>query len=76
MCVAAPGEVVTVRADEAEVIVSGRRRRVSTLLVPDVAVGEFVLISSGMITDRLSEEEARARIGLFDELLEVLDEDA
>jgi hydrogenase maturation factor len=45
-------------------------------LVPDVCAGDFVLVASGMITDRLTEDEARERIGLFDQLLEVLDEDA
>jgi hydrogenase assembly chaperone HypC/HupF len=73
MCVAAPGEVIAVDADGADVVISGRTRRVARLLVPDVAVGEFVLVSSGMIVDRLSAEEARERMGLFDQLLEVLD---
>jgi hydrogenase assembly chaperone HypC/HupF len=73
MCVAAPGEVIAVDADGAVVVIAGRTRRVATLLVPDVAVGEFVLVSSGMIVDRLSAEEARERMGLFDQLLEVLD---
>jgi hydrogenase assembly chaperone HypC/HupF len=73
MCVAAPGEVIAVDADGAGVVISGRTRRVATLLVPDVAVGEFVLVSSGMIVDRLNAEEARERMGLFDQLLEVLD---
>jgi hydrogenase assembly chaperone HypC/HupF len=74
MCVAVPGEVAAVHAGEADVIVSGRPRRVSNLLVPDLRVGEYVLVASGMITDRLSKEEALDRIGLFDQLLEVLDE--
>ena len=76
MCVAVPAEVTAVDADGADVLVSGRPRRVSNLLVPDIRVGEYVLVASGMITDRLTKEEARDRIGLFDRLLEVLDEDA
>jgi hydrogenase expression/formation protein HypC len=74
MCVAAPGKVIALHSDGADVLVSGRTRRVSTLLLPDLRVGEYVLIASGMATDRLSEEEALARIGLFDQLLEVFDE--
>lgn len=76
MCVAVPGQVIAVDEDGAEVVVSGRARRVSSLLVPDLRPGEYVLISAGMITDRLTEDEARDRIGLFDQLLEVLDGDA
>jgi hydrogenase expression/formation protein HypC len=76
MCVAVPGQVVAVDEDGAEVMISGRTRRVSTILVPDIAICEYVLVSSGMITDRLSAEEARDRVNLFDQLLEVLDEGA
>ena len=76
MCVAMPAEVTAVDEEGADVLVSGRARRVSHLLVPDVRAGEYVLVASGMITDRLTEDEARDRVGLFDQLLEVLDEDA
>jgi hydrogenase assembly chaperone HypC/HupF len=66
--------VIEVGPEGALVDVRGRTRSVATLLEPDVAPGDYVLLSGGMIVERLSEEEARERLGLFDSLLEVLDE--
>jgi hydrogenase expression/formation protein HypC len=74
MCLAVPGRVVEVDADGAVVEVRGRSRHAATLLVPDVRPGDYVLLAGGMIVERLSEEEARARLELFASLLEVLDE--
>jgi hydrogenase maturation factor len=42
--------------------------------VPDIRVGEYVIVTGGMIVQRLSKEEAEQRLALFDQLLEVLDE--
>lgn len=35
----------------------GRRRRASTLLAPDLAVGEWVFVAAGTVIDRLEPEE-------------------
>jgi len=59
MCVAFPGQVTEVDADGATVDTEGRRRRASTLLVPDVAVGDWVFVAAGTIVDRLDPEEAQ-----------------
>jgi hydrogenase expression/formation protein HypC len=74
MCVGVPGRVVQLVDEGALVDVRGRRRTVATLLVPEVRPGDYVLLSGGLIVERLSEEEARQRLELFDSLLEVLDE--
>jgi hydrogenase assembly chaperone HypC/HupF len=74
MCVGVPGEVIELVPEGAVVEVRGRRRAAATLLVPDVRPGDHVLLSGGLIVERLSEEEARERLALFDNLLEVLDE--
>lgn len=74
MCVGMPGRVIEVGGESAHVEVHGRVREAATLLVPDVAVGDYVLLSGGMILERLDEEEARERLALFDSLEGVLDE--
>lgn len=74
MCIAIPGKVISLEAKGARVDVRGHIRTASTLFVPEVQVGDHVVISGGMIVDRLDEEEALARLGLFEDLLEVLDE--
>ena len=74
MCVAVPGRVVGIGRKDADVLIGGRNRKASTVLVPEVEVGDWVLVSGGMIVDRLEEEEARERLAIFDELAEVLHE--
>lgn len=76
MCIAIPARVVSVDADGAEVEMRGRRRRVSTILQPDLRPGESVLISNGMIVERLSEDEAAERDEIFAAMLEAIDETA
>ncbi len=60
MCLGFPGRVVDVDAAGALVDVEGRRRRASTLLVPDVAVGDWVYVTAGTIVDRIDPAEAAA----------------
>jgi hydrogenase expression/formation protein HypC len=58
MCLSFPGRVVGVDAAGAIVETDGRRRRASVLLVPDVAIGEWVAVAAGTIVDRLDDREA------------------
>jgi hydrogenase assembly chaperone HypC/HupF len=58
MCIALPGLVVGLDTDLAVVDTDGRRLRVSTLVVPDVAVGDWVTILGGTIVERLEPDEA------------------
>jgi hydrogenase assembly chaperone HypC/HupF len=74
MCIAIPGKVISLEANAARVDVRGHIRTASTLFAPELQVGDHVVISGGMIVDRLDDREALARLGLFEDLLEVLDE--
>lgn len=69
MCVAIPGKVVAINDGEAEIDVLGVRRRAGAMLVPDLAVGDYVLMSAGMIVQVMDESEAEASIALFRELM-------
>jgi hydrogenase assembly chaperone HypC/HupF len=59
MCLDFPGHVTSRDGDVATVDVDGRMRRASTLLMPDVRVGEWVYVAAGTIVDRLSADDAR-----------------
>jgi len=74
MCIAVPGKVISLDAEGARVDVRGHIRTASTLFAPEVQVGDYVVISGGMIVDRLDEKEALDSLSLFEDLLEVLDE--
>jgi hydrogenase assembly chaperone HypC/HupF len=58
MCITAPAQVVDLDAQGAVVDVDGRRRRASTLVIPDVAVGDWVMVGAGTVLRRLDPEEA------------------
>jgi hydrogenase assembly chaperone HypC/HupF len=58
MCLSFPGQVVGLDTSGAVVDTEGRRRRASTLLVPDVAIGDWVAVAAGTIVDRLTPAEA------------------
>jgi hydrogenase assembly chaperone HypC/HupF len=58
MCIAFPGLVVAVDSSGAVVETEGRRRRASTLFLPDIAVGDWVTVAAGTIVERLEPEQA------------------
>ena len=58
MCIAYPGRVVAVDPAGATVEIDGRRRRASTLVLPDVRAGDWVTVAAGTILERLTEQEA------------------
>jgi hydrogenase expression/formation protein HypC len=58
MCVGLPGQVRETRGTMALVDRFGRTAWCSTLVRPDVAVGDWVLVHAGLIVDRISADEA------------------
>ena len=58
MCLSFPGLVLAVDTTGATVETEGRRRRASTLLFPDIAVGDRVVVAAGTIVDRLDTWQA------------------
>ncbi len=58
MCISFPGTVIEVDASGALVETDGRRRRASTLLLPDVCPGDRVVVAAGTIVERLDAWEA------------------
>lgn len=71
MCVGIPGKVISLLEDHlAEVDFGGVRRKVSLLLYPEVAVGDYVLVHVGFAIQRLEEGEALETLKLFREIEE------
>ena len=58
MCLTVPGEIVAIVGDDAVVRIEGRLRRASILPVPDVNVGDRVIVAAGSVMARLEAEEA------------------
>jgi hydrogenase assembly chaperone HypC/HupF len=58
MCLTAPARVLTIDAEGATVLLGGHVRRASTLVVPDVRPGDWVVIAAGTILERIDQAEA------------------
>ena len=69
MCLAIPAEVVEVdpAGDTATVSLDGVRREVSTALLEQVTVGDYVLIHVGFALSILDPTQARETLQLFAE---------
>ena len=69
MCITAPARVLSVDAEGAIVQTAGARRRASTAVIPDVGVGDWVIVGAGTILRRLEPDEARELLRLIDEAM-------
>ncbi|OWT33123.1 hydrogenase [Methanobrevibacter sp. 87.7] len=77
MCIAAPAKVVEL--DKENKLLSadfgGVRQTARYNLLPDVELGDYVLIHAGYAIEKLTEQAAKESLEAWDELLEVLDEE-
>ncbi|MHB0886131.1 MAG: HypC/HybG/HupF family hydrogenase formation chaperone [Bacillota bacterium] len=67
MCLAVPGLVVAVAGEFADIDIRGNRLRAQASLVPDLAVGDYVLVHAGFILNRIDPAEARETLRLIEE---------
>ncbi|MBZ5640306.1 MAG: HypC/HybG/HupF family hydrogenase formation chaperone [Acidobacteriia bacterium] len=68
MCLAIPMELVERSELEGDVELSGVRRKVSLMLLPEAEVGDFLLVHAGYAIGRVNAEEARETMDLLLEL--------
>jgi hydrogenase expression/formation protein HypC len=71
MCLAIPSKVVEIRDKMATIDVSGVRRDVSLLLLPEeAAVGDYVLVHAGFAIQKIDREAAEEAMKLIQEIAE------
>ncbi len=68
MCLAVPGLVLEIRSGQARVDIRGNRLWAQSALVPDLRVGDYVLVHAGFVLNRLDPEEARQTLELVEEV--------
>ena len=68
MCMAIPMKVIEKKADTGKVETGGVYYQANFSLIPEVVVGDYVLIHAGFAIERLDEEEAKKTLDLFDEI--------
>ncbi|MGO0121732.1 HypC/HybG/HupF family hydrogenase formation chaperone [Desulfothermobacter acidiphilus] len=75
MCLGIPGRVVEVHPEEYLAVIEtfGVRQRISTFLLGEVAVGEYVMVHAGYAIEKIDLEEAQERLKLWEEILKHAD---
>lgn len=68
MCLAVPAQLVSCDAEEAVADLHGNRVRISTQLVPEVAVGDWVLVHAGFAIQRLDCQTAEETWAVLEDL--------
>ncbi|MBX7076133.1 MAG: HypC/HybG/HupF family hydrogenase formation chaperone [Methanobacteriaceae archaeon] len=77
MCIAAPAKVVELDKDEKVAFVEfgGVKQRAKIDLMPDIELGDYVLVHAGYAIEKLTEQAAQESLEAWNELLEILDEE-
>jgi len=68
MCLAVPAQVKSCDGNDAVVDLHGNRVRVSTVLVPEVKEGDWVLVHAGFVIQQLSAEDLKETWAVLDDL--------
>ncbi|MCL1974750.1 MAG: HypC/HybG/HupF family hydrogenase formation chaperone [Firmicutes bacterium] len=68
MCLAIAGQVIKTEGETAIVDFDGLSKRASILLLPTIAVGDYVLVHAGFIIQKLEEDYALELIELDKEV--------
>jgi len=72
MCLAIPSKVVAINDKMATIDVSGVRRDISLLLLPEEAVlGDYVLVHAGFAIQKIDREAAEEALKLIEEIEEI-----
>lgn len=76
MCLAVPAQLVERDGDQGIADLHGNRVPVSTMLTPEAAVGEWVLIHAGFAIQRLDRDAAERTWSVLRDLQQRVDDDA
>ena len=65
MCVGVPGKILSIHEQRAEVDITGNRTEADISLVPDVRVGDYVLVHAGYAIQKYDEAEAKETLDMI-----------
>ena len=78
MCLGIPGKIIEIYEKDnlrmARVDFGGVERETCLEYVPEVVVGEYVIVHVGFAINRLSEEEAQATLDMLREIMDLEEE--
>ena len=73
MCLAVPGQIVSIEGPQADVDFGGVLKKVNVSLI-EGHVGDWVVVHAGFAIDTMDEEEAQETLQTWKELLEMDEE--
>jgi hydrogenase expression/formation protein HypC len=73
MCLAIPMELVERTGDEGVVELDGVRRRVSLMLMPEVQLGDHLLIHAGFAIGSVDAEQAAETLAILRQYADVME---
>ncbi|MEZ5199436.1 MAG: HypC/HybG/HupF family hydrogenase formation chaperone [Bacteroidales bacterium] len=71
MCLSIPAKVETIEGDMAVVSVGGTKYNASLQMLDDVSIGDYILLHTGFAIQKLSPEEAKESLKVFEEFKEL-----
>ncbi len=71
MCLAVPAKIIEIVNDDAVVEIEGIRRSAKIALIPDLRVGDYVIIHAGFAIHKWSEEDVQEYNQIMDEMREL-----
>jgi hydrogenase expression/formation protein HypC len=71
MCLAIPAQVTHIEGTVAKVEFSGNTVEADITLVPDVAIGDYVIVHAGMAIEKYDRNEALRTLELFREMAQM-----
>jgi len=71
MCLAVPALVLSIDGDFAQVDFGGASKKICVTLLPELKVGEYVIIHTGYAIEKMKPEEAKKTLALFEEMAKI-----
>ncbi|AUH73637.1 hydrogenase expression/formation protein HypC [Legionella sainthelensi] len=71
MCLALPAQITQILDDSRAIVsIGGISKEISTALLEEVILGDYVIIHAGYALTRLNEEEAQKTLSLFAQMMQ------
>ena len=71
MCLAVPALVLSIDGDFAQVDFGDASKKVCVTLLPELKVGEYVIVHTGYAIEKMKADEAKKTLALFEEMAQM-----
>jgi len=73
MCLAIPAKITELNENSAIVDMAGNTMKISTVLLPDLNVNDYVIIHAGFAINKLDEHEAQESLKVLRQIAEAME---